>query len=604
MRSGSSKFFDPVGRRLAALFALILLAPTLVSAVLTVEAFREHTARVRLGVRQFAILAANAEDNLILESEKLLVTLAQEPPIRAAGQKATGRQSCVRILQEAIKTRPAYGYLILFDLGGSVLCKGDPKLPDVNVADREWFREVVRMRSMVLSGYIFSSIVEEPTIVAAHPVFTEDGRLVAVIALSIRLAWWETIERERGLPADAVVYVLDGGGKVLTGTGLPRGLSQDGLPEGPVLESVLARHLIDFDAVGRDGVARIYGVARLRRGEVVVLLGVPMTETVGFVVQDLRNRLFALSGMWLGVLLAIGIATRFFVTRWTDRLAATARALGRGDLSARTDVRGAPSEFKLLGETFAKMAKNTEARERELRDLVNQKQLMLKEIHHRIKNNLQTVTSLLNLHVRQVYSADARRALADVQARIRALALVHVHLYESEDTRVIELKPFISDLCRLLRDSSGVPPWRVGMAVDAPSRPVPMEMAMPLALLITELVTNSFKHAFPDGRKGTIRVQLATVENGDSTLVVADDGVGPSEPAASSSSDQTGPGVGIGRTLIQAFAKQLGGELEVSGAAGTTTTIRFNLNSAPSGKALAPEGQDDNAPQPAGQTPP
>ncbi len=128
---------------------------------------------------------------------------------------------------------------------------------------------------------------------------------------------------------------------------------------------------------------------------------------------------------------------------------------------------------------------------------------MLREIHHRVKNNLQTVTSLLESSMPA--SRAARRsseAFADVQTRINTLALVHRHLYESQDLREIDLAAFMSNLVRLIQDGSGVPTRRVRLKVDIPSITLSGDRAVPLALLTTEILTNAFKHAFPDHRAG------------------------------------------------------------------------------------------------------
>ena len=102
-------------------------------------------------------------------------------------------------------------------------------------------------------------------------------------------------------------------------------------------------------------------------------------------------------------------------------------------------------------------AARIKVRELELSESLSQKQMMLREIHHRVKNNLQTVTSLLNLYARIPRGEAIKQAFADVQTRINALALVHRHLYESQDLREIDLATFMSNLCRLVQDGSGVP---------------------------------------------------------------------------------------------------------------------------------------------------
>jgi two-component sensor histidine kinase len=209
-----------------------------------------------------------------------------------------------------------------------------------------------------------------------------------------------------------------------------------------------------------------------------------------------------------------------------------------------------------------------------------------------VKNNLQTVTSLLNLYARIPRGDAVKQAFADVQMRINALALVHRHLYESQDMQEVDLHPFMTNLCSLLQDGSGVPPRRVRLSVDIPHVRVTGDRAVPLALLTTEILTNSFKHAFPSQRAGSISVRITREPDGMATLVIADDGVGQGERTT----DSDLPG-GMGQTLIEAFTRQLGGEITLSGPPGTVTTLVFVLesvhaNSAADRPASAPRSRE------------
>jgi two-component sensor histidine kinase len=205
------------------------------------------------------------------------------------------------------------------------------------------------------------------------------------------------------------------------------------------------------------------------------------------------------------------------------------------------------------------MAEKIAEREHQLHESVAQKQIMIREIHHRVKNNLQIVTSLLNVYARKPSSDATKQAFSDIQVRINTLALVHRHLYESQDLQAINLAPFMTNLCNLLYDGCGVSSRRVRMLVDIPNARVNGDRAVPLALLTTELLTNSFKHAFPDNRSGVIRVKMRLDNAGDACLVIADDGVGNSSTISSDGRFR------MGQFLIDALTKQLGGWIEKSG---------------------------------------
>jgi two-component sensor histidine kinase len=138
----------------------------------------------------------------------------------------------------------------------------------------------------------------------------------------------------------------------------------------------------------------------------------------------------------------------------------------------------------------------------------------------------------------------------------------------------VDLHPFMTNLCSLLQDGSGVPPRRVRLNVDIPHVKVTGDRAVPLALLTTEILTNSFKHAFPNQRAGNISVRILREEEGMARLVIADDGIGQVDRGV----DGEVPG-SMGQTLIEAFTRQLGGEITMSGPPGTVSTLVFRLES-------------------------
>ena len=394
--------------------------------------------------------------------------------------------------------------------------------------------------------------------------------MLAVIGLAIRLDWLASSGQEPGLPPEASVYLLDRDGRPLV-TSDPEGHNGAGLPSASLLQAAVRNGTHAFDADGADGLPRDYAVHPIAGGALFIVFGQPTRTVIAPLQRDLAIQISILAVVVLGGLAAALIGSRLLVTRWIRRLTEEARAIVAGQSGPVESFAGAPTEFRELNETLSVMAARIRAREAELSDSVAQKQMMLREIHHRVKNNLQTVTSLLNLYARIPRGDAIKAAFADVQTRINALALVHRHLYESQDLREIDLAAFMTGLCRLVQAGCGVPARRVRLHLDIPTATMAGDRAVPLALLTTEILTNAFKHAFPDNRSGAINLRLSFGENGAARLVIADNGVGISarpEGAAPSS---------MGQTLIGAFTRQLGGTLETSGPPGTTVTVDFAL---------------------------
>jgi two-component sensor histidine kinase len=574
LRDAAWRWIDPLGHRLMLLFALLVLPPTLVSVVASIEAHGEMVARIRENTERFALLASTYERTLIDQSESLLEKVSRETVVRSSATSGLRTEECDRALLSAIEPYQIYASLMLIDMNGSPLCSSNARYLDINMADRDWFIQAVKTGSTFLSGLVLARGPEVPAIVLAQPLTTARGELEAILAISIDLAELQPFERFRGLPRGGVIYLLDRNGAVLTGLEYPMGIGNRGMPDRPIAQLTDGQTLVTIDAQGTDGVQRFYAVGPMRSGALFILVGLPRRESIGWLDLDLPIQLFGIAAMWLAGLLAAWVGTRLVVTRWTRRLTRTAKTMSEGDLTVRADLAGAPVEIRRFGEDLGEMAARLEARRRELQEAVEEKDTLLREIHHRVKNNLQTVISLLNLQTKNIRYEGAKLALQQLKMRIQTLGLVHRHLYESEGLKTVDLRTFLGELCRLLQDGSGISYWQVRCALDIAAVSLPIERAVPLALLATELVTNAFKHGFPNGRTGTINVQLV-IDQDDARLLVADDGVGTSPTMAG---DELGDRPGLGVVLIDALARQLGGSITRSGPPGTTTLVVFPLN--------------------------
>jgi two-component sensor histidine kinase len=227
-------------------------------------------------------------------------------------------------------------------------------------------------------------------------------------------------------------------------------------------------------------------------------------------------------------------------------------------------VAGAPAEFRMLGDAMGEMAAGIEDRDRRLHEAVELKSTLIKEIHHRVKNNLQIVMSLLSLQANQVRDPAARDALLQAQTRINALALVHRILNELENQSTLDISQLLQELCRQIAEGIGAENVRV--EVDVPGRVVSGSVAVALALFTVEALTNIFKHAFPGQRQGVIRVGMEDLEDGRLRLSISGDGVGFTDGEAARS---------IGSRLIKTFGLQLGGVSQVKSVAGEGTVVEL-----------------------------
>jgi two-component sensor histidine kinase len=274
--------------------------------------------------------------------------------------------------------------------------------------------------------------------------------------------------------------------------------------------------------------------------------------------------------LWLVALAVVWFATDLQIARPIRRLTRIAEAYSKGDLSVHPPLSG-PAELRNLGAMFNEMAVRIAGREAELREAIETREAMMREIHHRVKNNLQIVTSLLNLQAKAVQGESAQRAFNDIQTRVRALALVHRYLYESEDLQSVNLGAFLKELAASLQLSYGISQDQVAIEVEADAVWDVSDRAVPLALFMTETMSNALKHAFPQGRQGVIRIVLKSMSDSVVRFSVEDNGVGLTEAQAVAQGSQAS----LGMSLIKAFARQVDGKLTISGPPGTSVMIEF-----------------------------
>ncbi|MEZ4950380.1 MAG: sensor histidine kinase [Saprospiraceae bacterium] len=196
---------------------------------------------------------------------------------------------------------------------------------------------------------------------------------------------------------------------------------------------------------------------------------------------------------------------------------------------------------------------------------------MLKEIHHRVKNNLQTISSLLSLQSESISDKTALDAVQESKNRVASMALIHQKLYQGDNLAAIEMRDYFETIGRAVKDSFGEKARHISFDVDMSRVELDVDTAIPIGLITNELITNSLKYAFPKNQEGQISIQLSRENNGLLKLKIADNGVG--IPAGLKEKD----GSGFGTLLIQLLTSQLGGTLEKSNEEGTATIIQFPL---------------------------
>lgn len=226
-------------------------------------------------------------------------------------------------------------------------------------------------------------------------------------------------------------------------------------------------------------------------------------------------------------------------------------------------------------ELNARLEERVVTRTAELAERVRERDTLLQEIHHRVKNNLQVVSSLIHMQLRKLAEPAGKAALEECARRVSAIALIHEQLYQSPDYGRVPFSEYARTLATNIFHASGLSPGAVSLHVEIDDLALPVDKAIPCGLILNELITNALKHAFPDERTGNLRVELRRTAPGQLQLVVADDGKGiPAgvEPRRSRS---------LGMQLVATLTAQLDGTCEMRREGGTSFRITFPLEEVP-----------------------
>lgn len=207
--------------------------------------------------------------------------------------------------------------------------------------------------------------------------------------------------------------------------------------------------------------------------------------------------------------------------------------------------------------------------ENSLKDSIAEKEVLLREIHHRVKNNLQIISSLLNLQTVYIDDEEALNLFKESQNRVRSMSMIHESLYQSRDLAHIDFSIYISRLCNELLSSYGVNINLITLKTDLEKVFLDINTAIPCGLIITELFTNAIKYAFPEGRKGIINIKFHREKGDNFILEVSDDGVGLPEDI---DMEQT---KSLGMRLVNSLVDQLHGNIQLDTNSGTRFVIKF-----------------------------
>jgi two-component sensor histidine kinase len=306
----------------------------------------------------------------------------------------------------------------------------------------------------------------------------------------------------------------------------------------------------------------------LASGATFAVTALPLTETFASLAADWG--LLALVVIALSIaLLAVWVGADRWCLRPIRYIQEFATRVARGE-----DVKFAPPrpwtpEMTAVADAVRQMATAIANRENELSAGLEQRDHMLREIHHRVKNNLQMISSLLNLQAGEIRSPRIRRFFGDAQNRVLTLSILHRHLYERSSWSLVDFQQFISDLVRQIsvaRQGAGRAAPR--FHIRAPIMAVGPDTAIPIGLIVTEAVGSAMSHDFAGVAVPEVRIEATEKEGKEVELVIEDNGIDTNRGSLGSRTQG-----GFGLTLVHGLAMQLGGKAMVTARAGGGTRV-------------------------------
>ena len=474
-------------------------------------------------------------------------------------------EACAATMNSLLELfRDRYTNFWLMDGSGRLLCSALPAVIGRDLSMTRTWQAPVAARRFALGDFIEGELSSRPVMPAATPIFGPDGFLRGVVAASVLLDPLAVPAQEHAGPASYDAWLVDRRGTALAITSV----GAAAMPSTVQLDRLLGDGTM-IEGEATDGTPLLWSTAVLAP-DLRMVIGVPVGALYAMGASALRERLIELGAFMAISILAILFGAEMSISRPMRRLAERVRAWAPGQLFRPESRASDPSEVLALDAALARASSVIADREQALRAAIGQRDLLMAEIHHRVKNNLQIIASLLSMQASRLQEPRANMELGIARDRVQALATLHRHLYLDHSYRSIAMRPFLEELCRQLGDAMDVrSDAGITVTVDADSMEIASDSAISLALLVTEAVSNALRHGFPDGRRGRIAVSFK--HEGDVALLrISDDGVGIAAADAR--------GSGLGMQLIHGFARHLGGEAVVTHVEGTEITLRIPLD--------------------------
>lgn len=579
--------------RFALVLAVALLPLGVVSLMQTRVLQREIQQRTEAALLGETLRSASGEIGTIRNTQGVIAGLS------AALAEMPAPETCATLMKAALKQLPDASFVAYVPKDGMMTCSstGTPR----NFADDPHFQSILAAKAPNFIVNRNGPMSGTSILVVSNPVWDAAGSYQGFVSASLPHTALQRLDASAprdlvGVSAAIEFWTFDQEGEVLTASsGLDKVVAQ--MPHDHVLTAFAdeAEHV--FQDVSNSGNRRTYAVVPIVKGQLYLMSSWDQ-QGAGAQNDTFVSPYLPAITMWIAGLIVAALASERLVTRYIRTLHRSILRFARGNRGLeKANLKWAPVELREVHVAFESMTRAIAQGETELEDSIHQKEVLLREVHHRVKNNLQLIASIMNIQMRKAIAPEAKVLLRGLQDRVMSLATIHRGLYQTSGLADVRADELFRDIVRQIVTMGSTPGLKFDLSLDMDELHLPPDQAVPLSLLLTEAMTNALKYAGTiPGEPVEIMVRLKHEADGMQLMQVIntlpESSIAPdAEPVQRKLTTSTG----LGDQLLKAFSQQIGGTLtrEVSDRR-FKLSVRFKVQSL----AVAETPDDEEGPAP------
>ncbi|HZH53397.1 MAG TPA: histidine kinase dimerization/phosphoacceptor domain -containing protein [Microvirga sp.] len=494
--------------------------------------YRSAVERAEAATQDLALLLEEYTKRTLETSDLLLRDMIAYVQAKGGVEAIREAREAHEHLVELTRESSTSDLFLIVDRHGIPVAMSNAELPArIDFSDQTWFKSHRAGAETFVDGPLVGRLGDEIFYTYTRRISDAAGEFSGVAQVAIRPAFLQNLSRPDVGTENLLLGIWGRDGRVIARTGLTKDNVGMGLGQSRLFNEFATRRSGTYwSDITADGARRIVSFRRLERWPLTVTASIPVATALAAWISGL---------IWSAIVTTVVLVALAWLTWFGVRL------------SYRTE-----EAQRELQDVNQELAQTNQSLEQALADKI----VLLQEIHHRVKNNLQVTSSLLQMQSRRFADPNVKAAFQETQDRLRSIGLIHDTLYRNETGGTVDLSDYLRRLLDELSATYGA--LARGIAVDLDAEPIAIDLdrAAPLALTVTEAVSNAFKHAFGPGEGGRIQVTARRIQD-RLELTVRDTGRGIGNIRETDSS--------LGMKLIRAFAGQLGGQFSFETDGGT-----------------------------------